>query len=257
MTNERDNPSDAGVSAAYRELADERVPASLNESILRDARAHAGRGYSGSMRWLRPMAWAATVGLSLAIVVQLTTLEQPTLDGAPATASDLPAAPPAAVGSAKSEAEADASREPKPAQRLEAASDATEALPTARSDVSGRAAGAAAEASGTNTGPSTEVAADAFVDSSAFDVDNAQVLEEARDMARQRSGPAEQVRRTVAPAAAALESKQSAQACDEASRKTPEDWQACIDELRRQGRDGEAADEAERLATAFPDFVVQ
>lgn len=76
MTQERDvrdtnGHDDSLVSQRYRELAGERVPASLNESILREARAVGGRGYAHSVRWLRPLAWAATVGLCLAVVIEL------------------------------------------------------------------------------------------------------------------------------------------------------------------------------------------
>lgn len=243
MTNERDNPGDAAVSATYRELADERAPASLNESILRDARAHAGRGYPGSMRWLRPMAWAATVGLSLAIVVQLTTLEEPQLDGAPSVSSDVPSA------ASPAEAETDASRDDAAAERLE--------VPGGAADASAPQSAAPERSALPAASPEAGAGADAFADSSVFDADNVQALDEAREMARQRSGPVEQTGRAIAPAAATLESKAASAACDESSRRTPEDWQACIDGLRRQGRDAEAAEEAEQLAAAFPEFVVQ
>ncbi len=77
MTNDRDKmTADRSVSATYRELADERAPAGLDEKVLRRAAA-LPRARSGIGRaWMKPVAWAATIGLSLAIVLELTQIPQ-------------------------------------------------------------------------------------------------------------------------------------------------------------------------------------
>ena len=66
-----DDISDADVSRVYREAAGERTPAHLDDAVLATARREAKSPYERSIRWLRPMAWAATVGLCLAIVIDV------------------------------------------------------------------------------------------------------------------------------------------------------------------------------------------
>jgi len=65
------NETDRLVSDAYNELANERTPEALNQEVLRLA-AKAGRTrYSIARAWMRPVAWAATIGLSLVVVLEL------------------------------------------------------------------------------------------------------------------------------------------------------------------------------------------
>jgi len=84
MTDERnitDKPVeiDETVSRAYRELAEENVPERLNRTILGRARKAVRPRYASSRAWTRPLAWAATVVLSVAVVLQMTHV--PTPDG--------------------------------------------------------------------------------------------------------------------------------------------------------------------------------
>jgi hypothetical protein len=67
MPENRDEP----VSRAYRELATETTPPAVDEAILRRAREAANPAYVKLRAWTRPLAWAATIGLSLVIVMQL------------------------------------------------------------------------------------------------------------------------------------------------------------------------------------------
>ena len=75
MSDKRDNER---VSKAYRDIASERPAAHLDARILQDARAAATPRYAHLRTWTRPLAWAATIGLSLAIVLQVT--EQPVVE---------------------------------------------------------------------------------------------------------------------------------------------------------------------------------
>ncbi len=83
MTNERQHPdfaaeTDETVSATYRELSREGAPDHLNEKVLQQAAEKALRPrYSRSIMWTRPLAWAATVGLCLAIVLEVTRVPTP------------------------------------------------------------------------------------------------------------------------------------------------------------------------------------
>ena len=76
--NERSRPDDQivddAVRRAYRSGADEKAPEHLDRRVLAEA------GYAVALkrgrRWpaFRPLAWAATIGLSLVLVMQVTTL---------------------------------------------------------------------------------------------------------------------------------------------------------------------------------------
>lgn len=80
MTNERDNHEiDELVSKTYRALAKEQTPEHLDNSVLRMAADTRSVGHEPVRRsqyafsaWMKPAAWAATVGLSLAIVLEVT-----------------------------------------------------------------------------------------------------------------------------------------------------------------------------------------
>lgn len=65
------------VSETYHSAATEQAPKHLNEKVLRMAAGEPTTrqqrfGYSGAASWLRPAAWAATISLSLAIVLEIT-----------------------------------------------------------------------------------------------------------------------------------------------------------------------------------------
>jgi hypothetical protein len=82
MTEETNRPksaadTDALVTRTYRETAGESAPEHLNRAILEEA-AHASRPlYSRLISWTRPMAWAATVVLSVALVLEVTNAPTP------------------------------------------------------------------------------------------------------------------------------------------------------------------------------------
>lgn len=253
-TGQAQDAADARVSEVYRDLAVERPPASLNERVLREARAHAGSGYSYWMVWLRPMAWVATVGLCLAIVVELTRVPVP--DGG--RIGDPPALGAAASDASEAQGPDDArttvdeSRQQVPAQKLEAddlspkgSAPATLAAPppSERRDEPARRA---AEPSADEPGSSA--------DGGIFNVTDAAIVEEAKEMARMREGPGREaaaagaLRSVATPAEAGTT---EAQPCDDEARSTPESWIECILEIERRG--GNAHDEREKLKAAFPD----
>ena len=99
MNQDNDRPEatdvDPHVSEHYASLADEVTPAKLDRAVLHDAaravRADNRRGSFGA--WFRPVAFMATVGLSLAIILDLsdTSLFSPPSDLSVETASPAPA----------------------------------------------------------------------------------------------------------------------------------------------------------------------
>ncbi len=64
---------DPQVSAHYEKLANEKTPANLDRAVLREAaRAVRADNRMGSFgAWFRPVAFMATIGLSLAIILDL------------------------------------------------------------------------------------------------------------------------------------------------------------------------------------------
>lgn len=71
---QNDADIDRQVSDQYAALADESTPAHLDQAVIREAkRALRADNRSGSFgAWFRPVAFMATVGLSLAIILDLT-----------------------------------------------------------------------------------------------------------------------------------------------------------------------------------------
>ena len=94
------------VRATYREVATERTPEQLDKAVLTEAGRAARPRYSRLVTWTRPAAWAVTVMLSVALVLQLTDTPemQPATDVAPASAEDDPAEDAAAGASFEPEA---------------------------------------------------------------------------------------------------------------------------------------------------------
>ena len=72
---------DPRVSAAYRELADERSPEHLDHIILNAARGAARPRWNKAIAWLRPAAWVATIGVCLAIVLEISLLQDGEVGG--------------------------------------------------------------------------------------------------------------------------------------------------------------------------------
>ena len=95
-TNHDDEQEDSRQAhRAYHAAAAERSPAQLDSKVLGLARREAGRDrWTGLMPWLRPAAFVATIGLCLAVVLELSRFTN--VEGNPA-ASGGPAGAPAGV----------------------------------------------------------------------------------------------------------------------------------------------------------------
>ena len=221
MKTEQDNQR---VSDTYRDLASESTPAGLDQRILAMA-AHETRSRYGLARaWIRPLAWAATIALSLGIVLELTWLaETPVSEVAPAPAvSAEPARQDADVMKAKQEED----HRRAIAERVEAPAEAMPASPVAPEQ---GLVGAAAEAEAP--------------------MEDASLLRDAEQRARLQVMPAR-----LEAAASSAEVTGRDDACDAEARASADAWYDCILVLREQGRDDDAAEEFEALLKAFPDF---
>jgi hypothetical protein len=232
MTNERrnrDDLSDPVVSMTYRDLSNERTPEHLDHIVLNEARKAAKPGYVRSISWLRPAAWVTTIGLCLAIVLEVSDLAPPTqsLPDAPSTVvkepEDSVVAVPATGGMAAPAARAKNPDAPRPA--------------SVRTE--------------------KQEAAVAEIDS--FDQDDGKLLRDAENRARlQTGGDQESVDslRQVAPALGLASDAAMERYCEESETANPDAWLACILELEQQGLLEAAKLERDLLRESFPDAHV-
>ncbi len=254
MTEERSNPDsveDALVSRTYRESAVEQVPDELDQAVLQRARQRSSNRYSRSVVWLRPMAWAATIGLCLAIVVEINNVPQPMPEQL---------ARPAASADAMTPAER-VREEAAPARSVQggtgttnmnkSVSHETEALQQRTKktvDAKGRVSlQNVPQHSKSDAGESAFVPAEvmeSLESKDSHDV-NAPMLEEADHVSGLRS-----IAITASPASAEL----TAATCDLQARATPQTWLECIEALEENGLDDLAGEQRDQLRKAFPDF---
>lgn len=76
MTNEANN-NDPRVSEVYREISSETTPPELDRKILAMAADDRRAKYWIPRAWMRPVAWAATIALSLAFVLEMSQVADP------------------------------------------------------------------------------------------------------------------------------------------------------------------------------------
>jgi hypothetical protein len=86
MTEERNRPESDGevdslVTRTYKEVANEPAPEHLDRAILKQAADAARPRYLKSISWTRPMAWAATITLCVALVLEITKAPVPVSTG--------------------------------------------------------------------------------------------------------------------------------------------------------------------------------
>jgi len=213
-----DEPGDPRVSAAYREMADERTPEHLDHVILNAARSAAKPRWNKTVAWLRPAAWVATIGVCLAIVIEIALLPDPEPAGLDSVAPA--AAPPAAPSPAAAnrfEKTVPRSAEPAAVQGVQKTAPVPSAYPEGRAD-------------------------------------EAEMSDRTRELQQRAlqedTAPAMLLR--SAPATGPLDEAVSEHYCDETATADPNTWLECILELERQGLHEAARLERERLALAFP-----
>jgi len=246
MTEERNTKdtgaeTDAVVTRAYRDTAHERAPESLNRGVLDRAAKAARPRYSRLILWTRPMAWAATAMLSVAIVLQLT---------------QAPAPETGRFDDSIRETEVPADV---PTEQLE------EAIPAASAPKI-----EALRSSTKRVAPGAEQSKLSFADQDLATTEDElklksqDMLQRSNDMARMREGDAPQ----AAAAASEMPQVESAnvatlgaasaivapRGCDENATAAAEAWLQCITALEEAGLNDVASEERKLLAAAFPDF---
>ena len=279
------------VSAIYRELGDEKAPEHLNRAVLEMA-AHPtkgtvrrGRGGFFVTAWMKPVAWAATIGLCLAIVIEYAQIPAPNeqLDVAPAVDSVRDDFAPAERNLLdESETRAKLQSEPSPARADKPVIvdniDPSTVEPKGNSESYAVSAPAASQ-------PAARGRIDADTSSQTIGAQDVEpvvaepVAREAEDIAVTGSRVAESEGRSgqsndagtlaVTPSARARQAlpeetssepkkeSDSTAACSADSRETAEDWLTCIRELREHGNAAAADREYEDFKRWFPAEVAE
>lgn len=236
MSTDRDDLSDRDevVSAAYRELSEETTPGHLDAAILALAKERAGTPDRGRVRWTQPVAWAAMIVVTLAILLQVAELPEP-----PPPGLVIPAGP--AASDAAPEPGSAPPAEPAPGPAADAA---PAAAPSRRQE---RAVPATAERTEADA-PAAQRTDDTF-----GDVD-ATMIREAEQRAREQTGSSVAKDAPLRPAvsATAFEAARPGPACDEDARSSPGRWLECIEELREAGDVAAAERELAELRAAHP-----
>jgi len=275
MSNERESldfsgDSDERVSATYRELGDERAPEHLNQRILQRAASTGQRRYLPAAPWMRPVAWAAVIGLSLAIVLEIARLPTPET-----TAIEVPAP---LNRSATTEARQAEPESDKFADELAPMGRDSEPTPGARADVVDESAAPAAALPATVSGdrqqdsapkpiermaePATPPDRNAAIgerEAAEFRPQDLDALRQAEDFARIRSGDNEETdsisSRAARSSAAMLDA--AAPGCDQEARASRSTWLDCIAELEQAGLTDLARNERETLLEVYPEIDTQ
>ncbi len=200
------------------------------------------------------MAWAATIGLCLAIVIELANLPQPT--------SEMLALPDA-VAPQRLESKAQQSIDSKAQQSFETEAqqnldvEVLELRARKTVDDQGRVSLQNAPTLGKTEAPESALEPEPGLasDADTFRLQDAPVLEEAEAIARSREDNSKKldagsVANFSRPAAAA----RVPMPCEAEIRLTPETWLECIMELEDAGLDDMASRQREQLQESFPDF---
>lgn len=259
MNDERDRTAaDQLVSDTYREVANERAPRALNDKVLRMAAAAKPAHSLIPGPWMKPVAWAATIGLSLAIVLELTELPQTPPDTdvfAPVSTAEEPALPtPARIETLpetgiderhdrQAELEKIAITEPLPVSALQDRSrerrDVKPEVHRAEMPVTEEAA-----AHAMSLPPEPLEAAATMTDEAVTDADGAV----------SPAGNTAAISSMAAPAERMLMAEPLL--CPADARESAEDWYRCI-ETKRVASPAEAIEkEIEALRERFPDFRI-
>jgi hypothetical protein len=228
MSNERDESpvrTDESVARAYRNLADERAPEHLDRAVLGSAARAVRPGYARSRAWTRPLAWAATIALSVAIVLELTRTP------APEEIASWQA--PAALDEA--EAVAPANRARRDAGKTSAEGRSVDLIQDARD----------------KTRPVQKTAVPVVPESRAHDESRAA---DSPVAAADQSSLHALAPEPAAAASGAETAVSDPGRCPAEATRQPSTWLECIGRLERAGLVDEAAEERELLRDAFPGF---
>lgn len=267
---------DATVSAKYRATATERTPPALDAAVLKKAEAAARKsGLQGfTAFWFRPLAFVASLGLALALVLELTSMEtlQPAMDPnfeAGRQETESPRAVPS--DNADKRTTDFYFKLDSPAGKQQSAESPASAQGIAPKVESGRRQRPEPAPALTN-----EIKTSAVSDSANAPVEDEQTSAEFADMIEAsskqmqqqdgvteiavqgvqptRADEKEQVGEVAAFRASAFMLEEAARLCTEKQVSVPVTWWQCISDLEDAGRHDEAKAEMDLFNKAHPDF---
>lgn len=243
----------AEVSTIYRATRQETTPAHLDRAILRAAAEEAGKPRPGEWLsgWSRPLAFAATLVLCIAMLLELSDQQLLGISGntsvsQPETAN-LIASPDAEVRDERNAVKRAPSRPAvvESAPALTSADEDAGSLSPGQDEATTTKSSAIGEPS-----PSLRDAAD-------IAARQVQAVEASADAALKEM-PEDDVSTAPGKPASALPRDDSAAPaetrCSAGQRETPGDWWQCINELTKAGFTTEANSELRNLRDAFPRF---
>jgi hypothetical protein len=275
MTTERDNNEmEEFVSTAYREHSVEKVPEDLNRRILDIAASEISesRGFTTLFSaWTKPLAFAATIGLSLAIVLEVSQMQDGPINVAPPAAKSVSDEFKVKDNSQFEDIRNQAKLRSGMDQEVVLDAQASDGL-TAEDRANGRAEDpreqqqlSTPQSSAAAPAPALEQApaqADTSKSDMAVTEMEAEILEEStssdQPVARLRQSPARDAEMDIAALASfsdeiAKKEADSASTCDETIRTSRSDWLACIENMRLAGAIEDADREYEEFVLRFPD----
>lgn len=274
MNQDQDNnlPSaenDPLLSAEYRAIAKERTSPALDAIVLKQARAAASRLQSFTALWFRPLAFVATLVLSLALVLELTNTPELQSPKSPETevgrreAESFEVDPnfgvprhvvPHATSEFRMNADSPAGKQQSPEP-----SPPTEAI---GSDVAtgGRQRLESAPSAVNAPVVEEEVSADfaEMIEASSMQMPDADSVTQnaIQGLKQSRSAEEVQVGDVASFSASAVSPDVLKRPCAEEQTADAERWWQCIADLEEAGRHDEAKIEIELFKTVYPDFEI-
>lgn len=254
--------TDELVSETYRAIADERTPDYLNKAVLRDAAKAARPRYLRSVSWTRPLAWAATITLSVALVLEVSNLPAPgpeAFDGS--SKLELQQSEPDAAAGAVDDAREPVLEESVPPGASVALPQSATLNATAKQMTTQRELEKPVldegrfEAARSRENTSDTVNAAESESRDAHMMDRTDGIARMQDSEKKEQVPAA----SFAPSAPVTAQKaagliSTAVTCDEIARSSAESWHQCVLQLESAGFADEADRQRKALQEAFPDF---
>ena len=243
----QDNESDPLVSAEYRAAATERTPPTLDAVVLKNAKAAAKdtafRRFTAF--WFRPLAFVATLGLSLALLLELT--QSPEFQPATSPETEF----------GRSEVRTTT------ADPAVAIMGITDEDPNVADSPNNRAAPTRSKNSDIDAHRPQELqpaAASAdfaeMIEASSKQMREQESITEitTQSLKQSRPTPKEPVGSALALSGSAIVMEGFARACTEQQISVPATWWQCISDLEQDGRNEEAKAELDLFSEAHPDF---
>ena len=236
--------TDMTVSAAYRAAANESSPADLDEKILRAASKEI-KGESKpawTMGWLRPVTFLATAGLSIALLLEFSEMQDFGLPSG-TDMSAVPLAPDFAV-------DKDMSAQPAAAKAdAERPGDAAE-------DIADRPATAASRPDPLSRSVDSDDA-NSFSQAANDAAKQVRAVDAAANAALTEMPETSPLSENASTAAAASDAARDLSQCTETQRANPDEWLLCASDLDDAGQTSQAKIELQNLKKAYPSFFIR